>query len=173
MAIVNLDKVLSGVNGNLESVIVYDKDKKQVADYANGLIVKLEAYIEAFDTEVAITRVGEVHGATLSADGTGDVLLAHAPELSYDEKVRLRDFKNEAGKVIRGYRLAQGDILSVTDHALGLANHADLKVGDTVIVTDGKLVKGTAVESALTFAVTADAGYEVDSVEQAWVLQVQ
>lgn len=173
MAIVNLDKVLSGANGNLESVIVYNKEKAQVADFANGLIVKLEQYIEKFDPTVAITRVGEVHGATLSADGTGDVLLVHAPELPYDERILMRDFTNEKGKVVRGYRLAQGDIISVTDPVLGLAKHDAIAVGDTVIVTDGKLVKGEAVAGALTFEVTADNGYQVDSQEQSWTLQVK
>ena len=43
MAIVQLDKILSGVNGNLEHVVVYNKDTyaTKLKDYTNGVFVAL------------------------------------------------------------------------------------------------------------------------------------
>lgn len=49
-----------------------------------------------------------------------DILLIANPELMYDErKHKLDEYTNEAGKVVRGYRLHSKDIFSVTKDALG------------------------------------------------------
>lgn len=175
MAIVQLDKVLSGVSGNLESVIAYSDATKQLENYPNGVFVEIGQYVEKADAKAKITRVGEVRQGILSTKGTGDVVMLHAPELQYDEKKFMRDFRNEAGKVVRGYRLSQGDILTFTDSALPITNHTDLAVGDKLVVEAGRLVKlaGEAEAGQLVFEVSADAGNELDIVETAWVIQVK
>ena len=178
MAIVNLDKVLSGANGNLESVVAFDKNNKLVADYANGLFVDVDGFVQDHSTDW-VGRKGEAKYGVVSVDGTKDTVMLHAPELQYDEKKFMRDFRNEAGKVVRGYRLQRGDVLTMTDQAIGLSVHGDVVVGDTLVVKDGKLAKATApvegeaVVSKLSFKVIADAGNTLDIVEKAWTLQVQ
>lgn len=175
MAIVQLDKVLAGVSGNMESIIAYSDSTTQLADYTNGIFVEVGSFIEKADAKAKVARFGEVKQGILSTKGVGDVVMLHAPELQYDEKKLMRDFKNEKGKVVRGYRLTTGDIFTFTDSALPITNHTDLKVGDKLIVKNGRLVKAVGVVEAgqLSFEVMADAGNELDIVETAWVIQVK
>ena len=174
MAIVNLDKVLSGANGNLESVVAFDKGNKLVENYANGLFVDVDGFVQDHNSDW-VGRKGEAKYGVISTDGTKDTVMLHAPELQYDEKKFMRDFKNEAGKIVRGYRLQRGDVLTVTDQATGISAHGDLVVGDNVVVKNGRLVKATEplVAGQLQFKVIADAGNTLDIVEKAWTLQVQ
>ena len=178
MTIVNLDKVLSGVNGNLESVVAFNAENALMKDYANGLFVDVKGLVKDSNSEW-VGRQGEAKYGVLSTDGTGDVVMLHAPELQYDEKKFMRDFRNEAGKVVRGYRLTKGDTITVTDDVLGLSSHDGTTVKTVFIVKDGKLVQfQTAPEATkpavgqLAFEVIADAGNELDTVEKAWTLQV-
>lgn len=177
MAIVNLDKVLSGANGNLESVVAYESKTKQVDAYGNGLFVELKGLVGTYDSKFT-GRAGEAKAGQISADGAGDVVMLHAPELQYDEKKLMREFKNEAGKVVRGYRIAKGDILTMTDEAMGLTTHGDITVGDILEVKNGRLAKFVAggdgsptAPAGLAFAVLADADNEIDTVEKAWTIQ--
>lgn len=178
MAIVNLDKVLSGANGNLESVVAFDKGNKLVENYANGLFVDVDGFVQDHNSDW-VGRKGEAKYGVVSTDGTKDTVMLHAPELQYDEKKFMRDFKNEAGKIVRGYRLQRGDVLTMTDQAIGISAHGDVVVGDTLVVKDGKLAKvteplvGETAVTQLKFKVIADAGNTLDIVEKAWTLQVQ
>ncbi len=173
MAIVNLDKVLSGVNGNLESIVAYDSGANLVKDYANGLFVDVDVLLP--DSAGKWTgRKGEVKKGVISTDGTKDTVMLHAPELQYDERRFLRDFKNEEGKVVRGYRLQRGDILTMTDTAITVGSHGDLAVGNTLTVKNGRLAKEDSPKAGqLTLKVIEDAGNTLDRVEKAWTLQVQ
>lgn len=179
MAIVNLDKVLSGANGNLESVVAFDAENKLVKDYANGLFVDVDGFVQDHNSDW-VGRKGEAKYGVVSAEGKKDTVMLHAPELQYDEKLFMRDFKNEAGKIVRGYRLQRGDVLTMTDQAIGLSSHDNIIVGTVMVVKDGKLVQfqsqpdaTTPAVGQLSFKVIADAGNTLDIVEKAWTLQVQ
>lgn len=54
MAIVNLDKIQAGYNGNLESVVVYTTKAgtTKKADFANGLFVVLGGLLAEYGREV-------------------------------------------------------------------------------------------------------------------------
>ncbi len=81
-------------------------------DIDNGCFLKLG------DLETGSRTVfkGEVPAAS---DALDDVVLVCSPEVMYDERLRnLTDFYNEAGKIVRGYRLKANDIFSVTADAL-------------------------------------------------------
>lgn len=166
MAIVQLDKILSGVSGNLEHVILYSDESKKTEhpDYTNGVFAVAEELHEG---------ERELKKAVL-ADGTKhtDILLLHAPELMYDEKKKLREFMNVKGGATRGYRLAQGDVFTFTVDLLP----EDVKVGDKLGVTAGKLAKieDEAVETNnLVLAVIEDSGNELDIKTKAFALEVK
>lgn len=173
MAIVNLDKVLSGANGNLESVVAFDSGQTLTKNYANGLFVDIDGFVKDKKSDW-VGRSGEAKYGVVSTDGTKDTVMLHAPEVQYDEKLFMRDFKNEEGKIVRGYRLQRGDILTMTDQAITVASHGDLAVGNTLTVKNGRLAKEDAPKAGqLTLKVIADAGNTIDRVEKAWTLQVQ
>lgn len=56
----------------------------------------------------------------------------------------LSDFINEAGDIIRGYRLTSKDVFSVTKEALDIASGYTVKVGDVVEATAGTKMKVVA-----------------------------
>lgn len=86
-------------------------------------------------------------GETPKADSTLDeVVLVASEETMYDAaKHSLDDFTNEAGAIVRGYRLHSGDIFSVTKEAL----NGTPAVGSAVALDAGTKLKvggtGTAV----------------------------
>lgn len=132
MTLVNLDKVLSGRAGNIESVIVYADNTAAVAlpDYTNGLFVGIAGLAEGHrEAKIAFP-----------SDGTDDeILLVASPELSYDERLTKEDYKNAQGSVARAYRISLGDVIQLTEDLVP----ASLEVGDVLVVgTGGKLVKG-------------------------------
>lgn len=116
----------------------------------NGNVVLLDSLI---------TGEREIFKAVAPAANSSiaDVVLVATPEVMYDERLRnLDDYYNEAGKIIRGYRLHTGDAFSVTKDALdGAATPAvgdvvELKAGTKLNVkaaatgaTDGSTVVGT------------------------------
>lgn len=172
MAIVQLDKILSGVSGNLEHIVIYEDidTDKQLKNYTNGLFA-VAVKLEEGNREAKKARLAQVDDV--------DVLLAHAPELMYDETKKLREFRNAtvADKedvanpgqkyVIRGYRLALGDILTYTADLLPNG----VKVGDKLSIDNGKLI--IAVEGAnVVFEVIEDSGNELDIKEKAFAIQV-
>lgn len=83
-------------------------------------------------------------------DSLDDIVLIASPEVLYDERKRnLDEFRNEAGKPARGYRLHSGDVFSVTKEALdGVASPA---VGNIVELKAGtKLNVAAALTSGST-----------------------
>ena len=159
MAIVQLDKILAGASGNMEHVLVYSDTAKTelLEDYTNGIFVVAEELVEG-------NR--EAKKARLAQGADKDILLVHSPELMYDEKKKLRDFVNAKGSISRAYRLALGDIITVT---VGLL--PEVSVGDSITVKDGKFATSEGTESLL-FKVIEDAGNELDITEKAYALQV-
>lgn len=163
MAIVQLDKILSGANGNIESVVVYTDDTvaDKLKDYTNGVFVVTKG-LEKGNREAK--------KAFLAKGDETDILLVHSPELMYDEKKKLRDFKLGEGEVARAYRLATGDIISFTEDLLPAGVAVDMEVA----IKDGKLVKASEQSSAkLVFTVIEDSGNELDITTKAFALQVK
>lgn len=168
MAIVRKDKLLAGYNGNLESVIVYDKKGagKKTLEITNGVFVVVEGLLEG---------QREVKGAYLAAkaDVAEDVLFIHNSEVMYDERnYKLADFRISAGKVARAYRLYDGDIVTMT---VDLFN-GSVAVGDKLVVTaKGLLGKDDASlpTAKVVFEVIENSGYELDPEMDAFAVQVK
>lgn len=134
MSIVWRDKVLSSYNGNIESVIVTDAGK----DYPNGLFVTLGELAD---------KGREVKNATKAVDQTVEALLISSPEVNYESGKQLGDFLNEENGVARAFRLADGDVITLTNDLItGLGDSTDATVGDKYVIADGKPVKVSATE---------------------------
>ena len=84
-------------------------------DYAaidNGRVVALDSLITGErETWKTVTPAADT--------ALNKVVIIGTPEVMYDERLRnLTDFYNEAGEIVRGYMLFDGDIFSVSDDAL-------------------------------------------------------
>ena len=165
MSIVWRDKVLSSYNGNIESVIVHD-----VAEGVAGAEVQVPNGV--FVTLDGLAGVGrEVKKAVLAEDATADVLLISTPEVFYETGKELDDFVNEAGAVARAFRLADGDVITLTEDLL---NEKPTAVGDRYAVgAKGKLVAlAEEAEAVVTFVVREDARNELTRKQNAWRFDV-
>ena len=122
--IVRLDNMTgTTVPTQLVSVIVYDKNKKEV-EVDNGTLVYVSK--ERLDDNREV-RKAYTEAPTDVTDT--DVALLASPENVYDEREDdLEAFTNEAGSVARAYILNKGDIFAV---AYG--------EGQTVKIQDGKV----------------------------------
>ncbi|MGL6081365.1 MAG: hypothetical protein ACRC4N_02510 [Gammaproteobacteria bacterium] len=165
MAVTRKDKLASGYNGNLQSVIVYDNAGVNQVKTTNGVVVVLEGLI-AGEREVFKARLAG------SADAGKELLFIHNAEVMYDErKSKLSDFVIEAGKVARAYHLIAGDVVTNTVDLFSGA----VAVGDKLVAkADGKLgVDATALASARTvFEVIENSGRELDLTMDAFAVQV-
>ena len=131
-------------------------------------LVSLQYYVNTTKTAIDngnVVLVGdlingerEVHKATAPAANSSldAIAIVATPEVMYDQRYKnLRDFYNEAGKVIRGYRLHKHDIFSVTKDALdgaatpAVGNVVELKAGTklnvVVSATNGSTVVGKII----------------------------
>lgn len=154
MSIVWRDKVLSTYNGNIESVLVTDAG----ATYPNGLFVTLG--------ELA-TGQREVKNAVKAVDASGDVLLISSPEVMYEAGAQIDDFVNAKEEVARAFRLADGDVITLTNDLVGLGEEDDAPaVGTEFTVASGKLVEGAGA-GAIKFKVREGAGYELTRKQKA------
>ena len=159
MSIVWRDKVLSSYNGNIESVLIHDAGGTEEVSVPNGVFVTLDG----------LAGIGrEVKKAVLAEDATKDVLLVASPEVMYETGTDIGDFVNEAGKVARAFRLADGDVISLTEDLL--AEGSAPEVGDVYGVgADGKLEEKTDDTGlAVKFVVREDAGNELHRKAKAW-----
>src|SRR5699024_8824533 len=157
MSIVWRDKVLSSYNGNIESVLIHDAEGE--VSVPNGVFVTLDG----------LAGIGrEVKKAVLAEDATEDVLLVASPEVMYETGADIGEFINEAGEVARAFRLADGDVISLTVDLL--ADGAEPAVGDVFGVgTGGKLEEKTDDSGvAVKFVVREDAGNELHRETKAW-----
>lgn len=157
MSIVWRDKVLSSYNGNIESVLIHDAEGE--VSVPNGVFVTLGG----------LAGIGrEVKKAVLAEDATKDVLLVASPEVMYETGADIGEFINEAGEVARAFRLADGDVISLTEDLItGVTEENKPEVGDTFVVgAGGKLVEGA--EGVVKFVVREDAGNELHRETKAW-----
>jgi hypothetical protein len=165
MAIVRKDKILSGYNGNLESVMVHNNAGSATVETTNGVFVVVEGLM-AGQREVKKARLAG------SADATKDVLLVHSPEVMYDErKWKVEDFVIAKDKVARAYRLSTGDIITLTADLFV----AEPSVGDVLVVkTNGLLGDDATAEATakVLFTVIEDAGNELHLVDKAYAVEV-
>lgn len=121
---------------DLASAKFYESDSEAAIE--NGNIVTLGALIEG---------EREVKKATAPAADTAlrDLYLVASPEVVKTKNYYgLGDFRNEAGDIIRCYRLTSADQFSVTKEALDAS--ADIAVGDIVEAQAG--TKMSVVKSA-------------------------
>ena len=159
MSIVWRDKVLSSYNGNIESVLIHDAEGTEEVSVPNGVFVTLDG----------LAGIGrEVKKAVLAEDATKDVLLVASPEVMYETGADIGEFINEAGEVARAFRLADGDVISLTADLL--ADGAEPAVGDVFGVgAGGKLEEKTDDSGvAVKFVVREDAGNELHRETKAW-----
>ena len=161
MSIVWRDKVLSSYNGNIESVLIVDDvkaEKPTPKEATNGVFVKLG--------ELA-GQGREVKYAELGADTDGDALLVASPEVLYEAGKEIDDFVNEAKKVARAFRLADGDVITLTADLITGTPTGD--IGQVFVVgKDGKLVANAEATTGLRFLVREDAGHELTRKQKAW-----
>ena len=162
MSIVWRDKVSSSYNGNIESVLIQD-----------GKGANIEAKNGVFVTLGGLAEMGrEVKVATLGADKDGDALLVASPEVLYEAGKEIDDFVNEKGKVARAFRLADGDVITLTADLL--KNVSDIKVGQELFVGADGLLTSEAPAPAegkapvLKFKVRENAGNELTKKQNAW-----
>ena len=161
MSVLWRDKVLSSYNGNIESVVVYDAEGANQVEAPNGVFITL----------AGMEKNGrELKKAVLAEDPTKEVLLISTPEVVYEGSTDLEDFVNEAGDVSRAFRLADGDVISLTEDLI--TEPTTLAVNDTLIVgAGGKLVEAVDLEAdtaIIKFVVREDAGKELTRKQDAW-----
>lgn len=159
MSIVWRDKVLSSYNGNIESVLIHNAGGTEEVSVPNGVFVTLDG----------LAGIGrEVKKAVLAEDATKDVLLVASPEVMYETGAEIGEFINEAGEVARAFRLADGDVISLTEDLL--AKGSAPEVGAVYGVgADGKLEEKTDDTGlAVKFLVREDAGNELHRKAKAW-----
>lgn len=122
----------------LVSVKYMGNDGNTPTEIENGNVLKVKTLIEG---EREIFKGEEV----ASGDKVDNIVLVAAPETMYDErKKNLDEFINEKDVAVRGYRLHNGNIFSVTKEAL--VGEATPAVGDIVELTSG--TKLNVVKSA-------------------------
>lgn len=160
MSIVQRDRVLSTYNGNLESVMIYDGETQ--IEVPNGVFVTLGGLDG---------KGREVKKAELASDPTEEILLVDSPEVNYEAGKGLDDFVNEAGKVARAFRLADGDVITLTEDLF--ADGATLAVGNELAVgPEGKLADAPEGDIAVKFVIREDAKYELTRKQKAWRLDI-
>lgn len=139
-AVVRTDKMAgTDVRSYLASVIYCGVDGMTETEIENGNIVELG------DLVVGEREVYTAKAPTGTFDETKMALVAN-PEVMYEEDKRdLADYYNEAGKIIRVYKVHVGDIFSVTEEAFDgkveLYAFVDTKAGSTKLASaeSGKL----------------------------------
>ena len=113
----------------LVSLRYYNADA--VAEVENGVIVELKGY------EEGEREVMKAVAATADSD-LADCAVIAAPEVMYDErKKNLDEFINEKGKAVRGYRLIDRNMFSLTKD--GFAGAVPVVGGKVGIGANGKL----------------------------------
>ena len=158
------DKVLSSYNGNIESVLIVNDVKEtgealKEVEAPNGVFVKL-GDLAGMGREVKLAELG--------AEEDGEALLVASPEVLYESGKELEDFVNEEGKVARAFRLADGDVITLTEDLL--ENVPSGTIGQAFVVgANGRLTtEGADTATGLQFKVREDAGHELHRKAKAW-----
>lgn len=133
--VVRTDKLMgTDVRSMLESVMFLGADGATPTAIENGNVLKVGALVgdstNGYEREIKVGSAPEV-------DSTLDeIVLVASPEVMYDERLHnLDEFRNEAGRVCRGYHLHSGDIFSVTKD--GLDGVEEPAIGDVVELQAG------------------------------------
>ena len=113
------------------------------------------------------------NGVTTAANSPlEDVVLIATPEVMYDErKHNLDEFRNEAGKISRGYHLHQNDCFSVTKDALdgattpAVGNIVELKAGTKLNVVATLTTNSTRVGTIIAVETAGKYTYYVIKVD--------
>lgn len=163
MAIVRKDRVVSGYNGNLESVLIHDNAGTNMVESTNGVFVVLEGYMDGM-RETQKARLGA------TADASQEVFLIHNGEVMNDErKYKLSDYVISAGKVARAYPLYTGDIITLTEDLFS----GTVAKGDKLAVkANGKLGAGATGSEKIVFTVFEDPTYELDVKMKSFAVKV-
>lgn len=137
------------VRSGLVSTKYMGADGATPTEIENGSVLKVKTLMEG-EREI---YVGEEVAAD---DKLENIVLIAAPEVMYDErKKNLHEFINEKDKAVRGYRIHNGDIFSVTKEALignespAVGNIVELAAGTKLNVVDaasGATVVGKIIE---------------------------
>lgn len=122
------------VRAQLVSVKYMGADGDTPTEIDNGNVLAVGGLVEG---------EREIFVGTKPTAGTkvSDIVVIATPEVFYDSTIKknLDEYTNEAGKILRGYRLHSGGIYSVTAEALSGVPAKDTKV---TIGADTKLVIG-------------------------------
>lgn len=168
MARVLREKVLSGYNGNLKTLLVVNAEGKEVP-HTNGVLVTVEhkfAPVE-FGGEAVLAHL------STAADFNKELFLVDTAVVNYDERrsVSIEDFVNEG--VSRGFSLTSGDYFALTEDLLP----EDVAVGDVLAAgEEGKLQKldeANQANAKLKFHVVEDMGNAISLKQKAFSLEVE
>ena len=130
----------------------------------NGNVLKLNG-LKTGEREIF---VGAVPAAD---DAIGDIVLIATPELMYDERLHnLDDYTNEAGKILRGYRLHKGGAFAV--NKLALDGKSTPEVGDVVELKAGTKLNVAASATSGSTVVGAIEAVEATSRYTYYVVRI-
>ncbi len=156
-SVVRTDKMYGTDNRTGSASAKYMGSGSTATAIENGNVVKLVELLTIDSTAGTYER--EIYKAVTPAatDDIGDIALVDSVEIMYDERKKdLDQFRNEAGEIVRVYRLHHGDIFSVTAEALqGTAQRgsvielqAGTKLKAVASATNGSTVVGKCIEVA-------------------------
>ena len=124
--------LMSGVKQPADLVSLRFYADEKTAEVENGVIVELKGF------EDGQREVMKAVAATADSD-MADCAVVAAPEVMYDErKKNLDEYINEAGKAVRGYRLLDRNMFSLTAEGF-VDGAAPAKGGKVGIGANGKL----------------------------------
>ena len=140
----------------------YMGDGSAATAIENGNVVKLDGLLETANAGVVEREIFKAV-TPAAGDDLKDIVLVASPEVMYDERKKdLCEFRNEAGEVLRGYRMHSGDIFSCTAEAFDgtpevgsvIELMAGTKMKAVTSNTSGSTVIGKCIEVAKAGAYT-------------------
>ena len=167
-AVVRTDK-MHGTDDRtgLASAIYLSGEEVQLA-IENGNVVALGGLYSDDDVTVPRPYKREIYVASAPEKdaAVSTLALVATPELNYDERKRaLHEFRNEAGDIIRVYRLHHGDIFSVTAEALQ-GTSTDFVRGAVVELGTSNTTKLKVVDEATSGSTTVGKILNIETVGQ-------
>lgn len=149
--IINLEKVQSVYNGNLESLV-------HTSDLDNGAFVNIGALVAG---ERELKNVVIPATATL---GTEEIVVIASDEVIKDSvgAYSLGDFFNKANEPMKAYHLEDGDVLKISatafDGTLAVGKYLIPQNGSTKLIVSDTI--GSTRFSAKILSITETIGYE-------------
>lgn len=137
-------KVLAQTGGKHIYNITIEKDHDNGEIVAKGEFIELDRYKEADASGLKAKVVAPSPNGNwyveIEEAGTA-LMLRNVPVTPYEFNREITNenvFYNEAGDTVRGYELATGDVVELSDDCFD----AKVAVGDSVTATNGKWTKG-------------------------------